>query len=166
MKKTPPVYFGEQNNNFRHGFSRTKLEKAYVHMIERCYKSNNQSFRSYGGRGITVCEEWKTDNKNFFKWAIENGYKEGLTLDRINPNGNYCPDNCRWATNKVQQNNRRNNVYVEINGVKHTVAEWSEIYGISRYAVYTRIKRLGWDEVKAITTTSLHRGGKQRKEKV
>lgn len=163
MKQKPPVHFGKENNMYRHGFSRTKLEKAYTHMLERCYKPNCASFSNYGGRGIEVCNEWKSDNKAFFQWAIANGYEDGLSLDRIDPNGNYCPSNCRWVTNKVQQNNRRNNVYVEIDGVRRTVAEWSEIYGISRYAVYTRIKRLGWDKVKAITTPSLHHGGKQRK---
>lgn len=163
MKKNPPVHYGKENNMYRHGLSRTKLEKAYFHMLDRCYKPNSDSYANYGGRGIEVCEEWRNDNKAFYEWSMSNGYVEGLSLDRIDPNGNYCPNNCRWVTNKVQQNNRRNNISVEIDGVRHTVAEWSEIYGISRYAIYTRIKRLGWDAEKAITTPSLHRGGKQRK---
>ena len=166
MKNNPPVHYGKDNYMYRHGFSRTKLEKAYAHMMERCYNPKTASYPNYGGRGITVCDEWKKDNKAFFKWSIANGYCEGLSIDRIDPNGNYCPSNCRWVTNKVQQNNRRNNIYIEIDGVRHTVAEWADIYGISRYAVYTRIKRLKWDAVKAITTPSLHRGGKQRKETV
>lgn len=166
MKNNPPVHYGKDNYMYRHGFAGTKLEKAYTHMMERCYKPNCSMYYNYGARGITVCDEWKNDNKKFFEWAMANGYKEGLSIDRIDNEKGYSPDNCRWVTNKVQQNNRRNNIFVEINGERKTVAEWADIYGINRYAVYTRIKRLGWNEVKAITTPSLHGGGKKRKETV
>ena len=161
----PPVHYGKDNFMYRHGFSRTKLEKAYCHMIERCYKPNCSMYPTYGGRGITVCDEWRNDNKKFFEWSLANGYEEGLTIDRIDSNGNYCPENCRWVTMKVQQNNRRDNVRVVIDGVSKTVAEWSDIYGINRYCVYSRINRYGWDKVKAITTPSRGRGN-HRKETI
>lgn len=97
--------------------------------MDRCYRKNAANFKSYGGRGISVCEEWH-DISVFEKWAIENGYKNGLTLDRIDTNGNYCPENCRWATPKQQANNRRNTVFVTIEGVTKTLSEWAEIAGV------------------------------------
>lgn len=160
----PPVHYGKENNMYRHGYSRAKLEKAYVHMIERCYKPTCSSYKNYGARGITVCDEWKDSNIAFFEWSVNNGYAEGLSIDRIDPNGNYCPENCRWVDMKTQQNNRTNNIKVEINGVTRTVAEWADLNGINRYCAYTRIKRLGWDKVKAVTVKSTYHGGK-RKEK-
>ena len=82
-------------------------------------------YKDYGGRGITVCDEWKHDFKNFYNWAMDNGYKEGLTIDRIDVNGNYTPDNCRWATLKQQGNNKRNTVYLTYEGKTRSLSEWA-----------------------------------------
>lgn len=155
---------GKENGNYKHGFSGSRLEKVYVHMLSRCYNPKDGMYHRYGGRGITVCDEWRKDNKAFFQWAMSNGYSEELTIDRIDPNGNYCPENCRWATMRVQQNNKTTSLKVEINGETRTVAEWADIYGINRYAVYTRIRK-GWDKVEAITTPSMG-SGHTRKETI
>ena len=130
-----------------HGLSNTRIYSIWKNMIYRCENSKAAEFKLYGGRGIKVCEEWH-DIRKFQEWAMINGYKEGLEIDRVDVDGNYEPLNCRWATRKQQNNNKRNNVKAEINGEIHTLAEWSEITGITintlqyRYYRGDRGKRL------------------------
>ena len=123
-------------------------------MISRCYNKNNKRYDSYGGRGINICDEWldKTNGFiNFYKWSIENGYEEGLSIDRINNDYGYYPENCRWTDRKTQQNNTRFNKIIEFNGEKHTLSEWSEILNISYTVLSTRLNR-NWSIDRAFTT--------------
>lgn len=124
---------------------------VYKGMKQRCYNENSTFYKDYGGRGINVCDEWLHSYEDFKLWAISNGYKPGLTIDRIDNNGNYGPSNCRWVTRKIQANNRRSNHLVTIGEETHTIKEWSIIKGVNRKTIHTRIAR-GWDEVVAITT--------------
>lgn len=135
----------------KHGMSKTKLYTVWAHMIQRCENPNSRDYQEYGGRGITVCNEWRNSFEVFRDWAITSGYNDTLTLDRISVNGNYDPLNCRWATQKEQQNNRRNNHIVEYNGEKHTLSEWSEIIKINQDVLFARLK-LGWSIEKTLTT--------------
>lgn len=112
-------------------------------MKSRCYSKNNDSYHNYGGRGIEICNEWLNDFMSFYNWAINNGYSNELSIDRIEVNGNYEPSNCRWATDKEQQNNRRNNLHVTINGVTKTGAQWEDEYDLARGSVGKRIS-IGW----------------------
>lgn len=111
-------------------------------MKQRCENPNNSSYLRYGGRGICVCEEWH-DFKNFYTWSINNGYSDDLSIDRVDNNGNYCPENCRWADKYIQANNKRSNVLIEINGEVKTAAEWSRITGIPSKNIRERLD-IGW----------------------
>lgn len=136
-----------------HGLSRHPLNRVWMGIKERCYYSKHEKFHNYGGRGIKVCDEWKNDFKAFYNWAMANGYKRGLEVDRWpNRDGNYEPSNCRITT---ELNNRRNtdsNIFIEYNGQKKCLSEWAETYGIHKRVIYDRIKKLSWPFEKAITT--------------
>lgn len=133
------------------GYSKTQLYMYWLSMRQRCFYPKTNGYKNYGGRGITVCEEWRNNFENFRNWALSNGYKVGLTLDRIDPNDDYCPDNCRWATIKEQSNNKRNNHVLELNGEKHTISEWSEITGINKNTILSRVVKYGWSAERALT---------------
>lgn len=136
-----------------HGMTGTRVHRIWVSMKSRCYNPNNKKYPRYGARGITVCEEWKNTFLSFYDWAMNNGYSDNLSIDRIDVNGNYEPSNCRWVTNKVQANNKTTNKFVVYKGETKTVAEWADILNFDYYLVVRRI-RLGWDVEKAFTTPS------------
>lgn len=119
-----------KTRSLTHGMSNNKLYYTWKAMVSRCKNPKNPVFKHYGGRGISVDSQW-LDVKCFIEWALSNGYKEGLEIDRIDVNGNYEPVNCRWATRREQTNNKRNNVRVTINGETHTLGEWSDITGVN-----------------------------------
>lgn len=113
----------------------------YRGMKERCLNSNNRAFHRYGGRGIKICQEWLDDFMVFYNWAINNGYSDKLTLDRIDVNGNYCPENCRFTDMKTQQGNKRNNIYVDYKGERICLGAAARLCGISRKTLYWRYKK-------------------------
>lgn len=138
--------------NTKHGLSKTKIYRVWEGMRERCEYEKHESYRHYGGRGISVCEEWK-DFMTFYNWATGNGYKDGLVLDRFpNVDGNYEPGNCRWATLIQQMRNMSTNRVIEYNGQKKCVAEWAEIFGLRAGLIYDRLNKLGWGIHKSLTT--------------
>ncbi len=134
----------------KHNKSNTRLFNIWHSMKQRCYYTEHKSYEDYGGRGIAVCEEWQ-EFEPFYKWAIENGYADNLTIDRKDVNGNYEPSNCRWATPKEQQNNKRNNKIYEYKGEKHNLSEWASITGIDRDVLEKRLKN-NWSVEKALST--------------
>lgn len=139
-------------SNWARTFNGGKLISVYYDMLKRCHDSKNKGYEKYGAKGIYVCEEWRSNCSNFYKWAKENGYKEGLTIDRIDNNKGYSPDNCRWTTWKVQTVNRRNTRWILFNGEKKTLKEWSEELNISYQVLADRIYRYGWSIERALTT--------------
>lgn len=112
-----------------------RLIKIFNAMKQRCYNPNSTVYKNYGAKGIKICNEWLNNSRKFYEWAIQNGYKDNLTIDRIDVNGIYEPSNCRWATQIEQQNNRKNNHWIEFNGQRKTVAQWARYYGITWYQV-------------------------------
>ena len=136
----------------KHGMSKDRPYRIWENMKSRCSDSENPAFEEYGGRGITVCEEWK-EFENFYSWAMANGYSEELTIDRIDTNGGYCPENCRWTNRTVQQNNRRNNKTITCNGKTMTLAQWSRVLGIKYTTLHARLYIYHWDVEKAFKTS-------------
>ena len=110
-------------------------------MVNRCTRPNATSYSIYGGRGIKVCDEWGDSFETFCEWAVTNGYEEGLTLDRIDVNGNYEPSNCRFVDRKFQGRNRRITLYVTVWDETKPATEWAEIYGIDPGRIYRRLKQ-------------------------
>lgn len=116
-------------------------------MKARCFNKKNKEYNNYGGRGITICDEWKNDFLSFFNWSMSNGHKDGLSIDRIDVNGNYCPENCRWITPFKQGENKRNHHYIEYNGEKHYLAEWERILKIKKGMLYQYLKHNSFDKI-------------------
>jgi len=137
-----------------HGMSRRREQHpiylAWARMIQRCENPNDPAYKNYGARGITVCEEWH-DAKVFIEWALANNWEKGLSIDRIDNNGNYEPDNCRWATWKEQQRNKRNNHLITFNRKTQTLAEWAEEVGVKRHVLNNRINVLHWPIERALS---------------
>ncbi len=126
--------------NHRHKLSGTRLYSEWQGMKKRCLDKSCKGYKNYGGRGIKICNEWLIFD-NFSEWALKNGYKDNLTIDRINNTGNYEPSNCRWATNKEQCNNRRSNILITYQGKTQTLMQWCEELKMDYKLCYSRFKR-------------------------
>lgn len=151
---------GRQYNK-KHGFAGYKVEKLYkvwVSMKQRCYNKNDNSYKNYGARNISVCDEWRVSYLPFREWCYENGYSLNtkLTLDRIDNNLGYSPSNCRFATRSIQNTNQRKK-QLEIDGISKTTKEWASISGICPKLIIGRISR-GWSEKEAVFTPRFNRG--------
>lgn len=120
-------------------------------MKDRCTNVNNKSFKNYGGRGISFTPSW-SQFEPFKEWALVHGYKENLTIDRVDINGNYEPSNCRWVNRKVQANNKRTNLIVTLNGVSKTFQQWCDEKRINSNTVRSRIRKFGYTIEEALST--------------
>lgn len=136
--------------NTTHNMSETPIYTKWVSMKDRCMNPLNSAYSSYGGRGIKICDEWINSFENFYEWAISSGYSEGMTIDRINNNGNYEPANCRWTDLKTQANNTRRNHYLTYKGETKSLAEWAEIKKINYSTLRARINTYHWSVEKAL----------------
>lgn len=153
------VTFGEikscgcskKTSHVTHGLSKSDLYSVFHAMKQRCFNKNCREYHNYGARGITICTAWLNDSESFFTWALNNGYKKGLTIDRIDNNGNYCPENCRWSTLDVQQRNKRSTRLLKYRGETRCEADWADLYKINRNTFRCRLKR-GWGIGKALLT--------------
>lgn len=136
--------------NRTHGGNRTKLHKAWGAIIQRCENPQAAAFPDYGGRGIAVCQEWRASFSKFREWAMLAGYKDGLTIDRINNDEGYNPENCRWATVKQQARNRRSTHYIEWQGQRLALVSAAELAGIRADTLRHRLIS-GWPLERAMT---------------
>lgn len=126
------------DNRYKHGMSHTKLDSTYGNMMKRCYNNKSQYYKDYGARGIDVCNEWRNNKKAFFDWAINNGYRDGLTIDRIDNNKGYYPDNCRWVDQSTQNENTRKSIRLKYNNEWLTIREIMQIENIPYITAYMR----------------------------
>lgn len=137
--------------NSIHQSCQTRLYRIWCAMKTRCDNPNTSIYKNYGGRGITVCDEWRNSFECFQKWALKSGYDDSKSVDRIDNNGNYTPANCRWATKIEQANNKRSNRMLYHNGVYKTVSEWAKVLNLPVYLIEDRVNKLGWSVEEALT---------------
>lgn len=130
----------------KHGMVGTRIYRIYRGMIARCYNKNHPHYDNWGGRGIKICEEWLGEHgfEKFYEWSMKNGYAKNLTIDRIDNDGDYCLENCRWTTLTVQANNTRKNIYITYNGKTQSLSDWCRELGLEYNMIYLRYRR-GWD---------------------
>lgn len=125
----------------KHNKSHTRLYRTYYAMVDRCYNKKHKDFKNYGARGITVCDEWLNNIENFLYWAKQNNYNDNLTIDRIDNNKDYSPNNCRFVNSCTQNNNRRNNIIIEYNNEIKTLSQWAKHFNIEYRFFYYRFKK-------------------------
>ena len=135
---------------YKHGMSETKLFGVWTNMNRRCYDAKAKDYPRYGGRGITVCQEWRDSFSSFYDWAVKAGYRQGLSIDRMDNFGGYSPANCRWATAHEQAINKRSNIWIEYQGIRLTISQWAKRVGINRTTLEGRYHR-NWPVEKMLT---------------
>lgn len=148
-----------------HGLSSSRLYNIWVNMRQRCYNPKNRAYDRYGGRGITVCDEWKDNFQTFYSWAISNGYDPDLSIDRIDNDRGYSPENCRWATSSEQARNRRSDHLITFQGETRTMVEWVEEMKIPINILSLRIVRYNWPVERALTEPVHTKKGRKTKSK-
>lgn len=134
----------------RHGMCRSRLYNIWIHIKRRTNNPNAQFYEDYGGRGIKICDEWNKSFLSFKEWAESSGYSDKLTIERIDVNGNYCPENCKWIPLKEQANNRRTTVNITFNGETMNLSQWAKRLGMNFGTLQTRYKN-GWSVEEMLT---------------
>ena len=141
----------EISKEVKHGQANTRIYHIWQNMKSRCRNKNNPRYKDYGKRGIDYCEEWEKF-ENFYEWAISQGYSKELTIDRIDNDGNYEPSNCRWATTREQQYNKRTTHFVTFKGETKSMAEWAKTKNMSLQTLAARLNTYHWPVEKALET--------------
>lgn len=144
----------------KHGFDKKtskykRIYNIYLYIKKRCYNRNCKSYNNYGGRGIIMCKDWFDNFLSFSTWSLNNGYSDNLTIDRINNNGIYEPNNCRWVDMKTQANNKRNNVHITKDGITMNLTQWCHKLGLN-YGTYKSRRRAGWNIDKSLFKSVKH----------
>ena len=137
--------------NKTHNMTHTRIYQTWASMKSRCYNPKNRSYKDYGGRGIKVCGEWINNFECFYDWAVKSGYSDSLTIERINVDGDYCPDNCKWLPKSEQANNRKSCIVISYQGKTQNLSQWCKELGLDYKRVNNRIVKLGMTFEEAIT---------------
>lgn len=141
-----------------HNLSKLVIYKRFMKMVDRCENPNCKAYKNYGARGIRVCDEWKNDFVSFYNWAMANGYRDDLTIERIDVNGNYCPENCTFIPLSEQAKNRTNSIWITYNGETHHLAEWSRIIGLNAQTIRNRLKKYGYNHLDKVLSARRYYG--------
>lgn len=139
-----------ESHNKKHGMKHTRIYSIWCGVKKRCNNPKCKNYNRYGGSGISICEEWNNNFMAFYEWSMKNGYKDSLTIDRIDSSKGYSPENCRWATRKEQNNNRRNNLKISYQGRTQTLKQWCDELNLKYELVRSRIKDSGMTFEEAI----------------
>lgn len=146
----------ERNKNHRiHAMAKTRLYRIWSNIKQRCLNQKANHYDAYGGRGITMCDEWLADFMNFYNWAMANGYREDLTIDRIDNNGNYKPNNCRWVTQYEQCRNTRRSIYITYKGKTQILKDWCTELKLNYQTIRGRINKFNYTPEQAFTKESI-----------
>lgn len=148
--KQRKIIVNMKNKNTTHCMSKTRLYRTFKGMMSRCYREKDIHYPAYGARGITICDEWLNDRSKFFEWALENGYSDDLTIERIDNDKGYSPDNCTWITKEMQYKNKRQNIMITYNGKTICAEDWSKETGIPAMTIRWRYKH-GWSAERTLT---------------
>lgn len=143
-----------KERNYKHGYCKERLYKIWWGIKMRTCNEKRREYKYYGGRGIIMCDEWLNNYLAFRKWAISNGYKDNLSIDRIDVDGNYCSDNCRWTDNETQANNMTTNHLLKFNGRTQNITQWSKELGINRLTISARVNRGKLSDQEALSQKS------------
>lgn len=147
-----------------HGMRCSRIYSVWLNMKDRCNNRNNIHYNRYGGRGISICQQWNDSFESFRDWALANGYSDKLSIERIDFDGNYEPSNCKWIPFIEQAKNRSTTHFIEYKGQKKPLKDWAEEFGINRGTLTSRLLRSGWDVEKALTTPVKHKLSKTTKK--
>lgn len=139
-----------ESHNKVHGMTKTDIHNKWLQIKQRCYDKNCKPYQRYGAKGIGMCDEWRNNFVSFMNWAYKNGYKEGLSIDRIDNSKGYSPENCRWVEWAEQANNRTSNIRFTYNGETKNLKQWCNFFGKDYVLVRNRIRKLGWQFEKAM----------------
>lgn len=142
----------------KHGLSKTRIYSLWRAMKTRCSNPNTTEWKHYGGKGVSVCDEWKNDFMAFYDWSLRNGYNDTLTIDRIDTNGNYTPDNCRWTTYYVQSRNKTNNKWITYKGETKCLEDWAKTKNLTSSKLKQRLELYGWSLEKSLETPPMKNG--------
>lgn len=134
----------------KHGKRKTRLYRIWANVKTRCFNVNDPHYSRWGGKGVGMCKEWKNSFQSFYNWAIANGYSDNLTIDRIDNEKGYSPDNCRWATIEEQNRNKKHVRFITYDGRTQTIGQWTKELGLGKETIRERLKR-GWTEKEAIS---------------
>lgn len=146
-----------------HGMSNTRLYQTWINMKARCYRKTHPAYKNYGARGIKVCDKWRNSFKTFAEWSLANGYTDDLTIERIDNDRDYEPDNCKWICFGEQAENRRTNLNITYHNETHNLSEWCKLFNMDYNLVYNRIHKNKWDFERAISEP-VHIEKRNRKE--